>query len=226
MIGRCYRYAVPYANSWHEIRTTSSGRPRLARVLPDRAPDRTGRHTIRRGHASVRPAVWLECLHHTGIVMPITRRAAPADAARLATLAERTFRAAFGACNTRENMDAHCASAYGEAIQASEITNPGTETFVCDDGTELIGYAQLRWGTRAAVRTGVEACRNPAHLRRTAVARPRYRPGTHVPGVRCRSPRQRRSGVAWRLGEQSPGTGLLSEIRVQQGRTSCLSTWQ
>ena len=43
-------------------------------------------------------------------------------------------------------MDAHCASAYGEAIQAFEIANPEIETFVCDDGAELVGYAQLRWG--------------------------------------------------------------------------------
>ena len=79
--------------------------------------------------------------------MPTARRAEPTDAARLAALAERTFRAAFASSNTRENMDAHCASAYGETIQVSEITNPGIETFVCDDGTELVGYAQLRWGT-------------------------------------------------------------------------------
>jgi diamine N-acetyltransferase len=78
--------------------------------------------------------------------MPHTRRAVPADAARLAALAERTFRAAFGASNTRENMDAHCANAYGESIQASEIANPAIETFVCDDGVDLAGYAQLRWG--------------------------------------------------------------------------------
>lgn len=79
--------------------------------------------------------------------MPTVRRAEPADSARLAALAERTFRAAFGSSNTRENMDAHCANAYGETIQASEIANPGIATFVCDDGAELVGYAQLRWGT-------------------------------------------------------------------------------
>jgi diamine N-acetyltransferase len=79
-------------------------------------------------------------------VTPV-RRAEPADAARLAALAERTFRASFSSFNTRENMDAHCAKAYGEAIQASEIANPAIETFVCDDGVELVGYAQLRWGT-------------------------------------------------------------------------------
>ena len=79
--------------------------------------------------------------------MPTARQAEPTDAARLAALAERTFRAAFGSFNTPENMDAHCANAYGEAIQASEIANPQIETFVCDDSVELVGYAQLRWGT-------------------------------------------------------------------------------
>jgi diamine N-acetyltransferase len=64
----------------------------------------------------------------------------------LAALAERSFRAAFGSLNTRANMDAHCANAYGEAIQASEIANPEIETFVCDDVADLVGYAQLRWG--------------------------------------------------------------------------------
>jgi len=78
--------------------------------------------------------------------MVTPRRAEPKDAAQLAALAERTFRAAFGSSNTRENMDAHCASAYGETIQASEIANADIETFVCADSTELVGYAQLRWG--------------------------------------------------------------------------------
>ena len=78
--------------------------------------------------------------------MPTTRRAVPTDAARLAALAERTFRAAFGASNTRENMDAHCSNAYGETIQASEIANRQIKTFVCEEGYELVGYAQLRWG--------------------------------------------------------------------------------
>ena len=79
--------------------------------------------------------------------MPTARRAELTDAARLAVLAERTFRTTFGSYNTRENMDAHCANTYGEAIQATEIANPEIETFVCDDSVELIGFAQLRWGT-------------------------------------------------------------------------------
>ena len=79
--------------------------------------------------------------------MPTARRAQATDAARLAALAERTFRAAFGSFNTSETMDVHCVNAYSEAIQSSEIVDPEIETFVCDDGVELVGYAQLRWGT-------------------------------------------------------------------------------
>jgi diamine N-acetyltransferase len=97
--------------------------------------------------------------------MPSTRRAEPIDAQQLAALAERTFRATFGSSNTRKNMDAHCASAYGEAIQASEIASPEIETFVCDDGAELVGYAQLRWG---AAPSCVPATR-PAEIQRIYV---------------------------------------------------------
>ena len=79
--------------------------------------------------------------------MCTARRAQSTDAARLATLAERTFRATFASSNAPHNMDAHCAKAYGEPIQASEIANPAIETFVCDYDCELVGYAQLRWGT-------------------------------------------------------------------------------
>jgi ribosomal protein S18 acetylase RimI-like enzyme len=78
---------------------------------------------------------------------PAIRRAVSTDAARLALLAESTFRAAFGPFNTRENVDAHCAKAFSEAIQSSEILNSGIDTCVCEDAAELIGYAQLRWGT-------------------------------------------------------------------------------
>ena len=76
--------------------------------------------------------------------MPTVRRAESTDAARLAALAERTFRAAFGSLNTRENVDAHCAKACGGAFQASEIASSEFETFVCYDDVDLLGYAQLR----------------------------------------------------------------------------------
>jgi len=97
--------------------------------------------------------------------MSIVRPARPTDALPLALLAERTFRAAFEALNTRENMDAHCANAYGEAIQAAELADRGIATFVCDDEGELVGYAQLRWGVAP---TCVRAAR-PAEIQRIYV---------------------------------------------------------
>ncbi len=57
--------------------------------------------------------------------MPIVRTAVEGDARPLARLAEETFRQAFSAVNTPENMDLHCRSHYGEALQRREILDPG-----------------------------------------------------------------------------------------------------
>jgi ribosomal protein S18 acetylase RimI-like enzyme len=94
-------------------------------------------------------------------IRPATR----GDASALAELAERTFRAAFAAFNSRENMDAHCARSYGVAIQAAEIADPRMRTFVCDDGGRLAGYGQLRWGPAPAC---VDA-RRPVEIQRIYV---------------------------------------------------------
>lgn len=73
------------------------------------------------------------------------RKADPADAAQLARLAERTFRDTFGAANSDEDMDRHCRTSYGEAIQAAEIADPKRLTLLGEDDGRLVGYAQLRW---------------------------------------------------------------------------------
>jgi diamine N-acetyltransferase len=75
------------------------------------------------------------------------RRAVAADAAAVAALAERTFRRAFEADNTPEDMDEHCRKSYSTGIQAAELSSPDIETLVCEgqDGT-FIAYAQLRAG--------------------------------------------------------------------------------
>ncbi len=93
------------------------------------------------------------------------RRAMPADAAALAAFAERAFRATFGAQNSPENMDAHCAAAYGESIQAREISAPEMETLVAVQGDQLIAYAQLRWGAAA----GCVSAAKPAEILRLYV---------------------------------------------------------
>lgn len=96
----------------------------------------------------------------------LIRAANLADAKRLAGLAERTFRAAFADQNTAADMDLHCKRSYSEAMQAAEISNPGMATFVAEQGGQLSGYAQLRWG-------GVPACiagELPAEIQRLYVA--------------------------------------------------------
>lgn len=77
--------------------------------------------------------------------MRLVRKALPHDAQPLSDLAERTFRATFGAQNTAENMDLHCRLTYREAIQAREIAAPNMATFLGEDDGALTGFAQLRW---------------------------------------------------------------------------------
>lgn len=97
---------------------------------------------------------------------PMIRQAVPGDAAALAAFAESAFRATFGAQNSVENMDAYCAAAYGESIQAREIGAPDMETLVMVHGDQLIGYAQLRWGAAAKC---ISAAVKPAEIFRLYV---------------------------------------------------------
>lgn len=64
--------------------------------------------------------------------------------ARLAEFAERTFRETFEASNTPEDMRIHCATNYGEAIQARELADPTMTTFVVEHDNELIACLQLK----------------------------------------------------------------------------------
>ena len=51
------------------------------------------------------------------------RNANPSDRKRLAVLAEETFRETFGSMNTVEDMNLHCRTNNGEAIQSAEISD-------------------------------------------------------------------------------------------------------
>jgi len=96
------------------------------------------------------------------------RRAAQADATALANLAEATFRDAFAADNTPQDMDIHCRRHFGPEIQACELADPRMITHLADAGGELIGFGQLR------LRQPV-ACvhsETPAEMHRLYVARP------------------------------------------------------
>ena len=72
------------------------------------------------------------------------RRAREADAAALAGIAERTFRDTFAESNTAADMNLHCRSSYGLAIQLGEIRDPQWVNLLAEDGGRLIGFAQLR----------------------------------------------------------------------------------
>ncbi len=96
------------------------------------------------------------------------RNATADDAAILAQLAERTFRAAFKTLNTAENMNLHCAASYSEELQHAEITDPKIETLVVQDADELIAYVQLHWGSASDC---VQST-NPAEIRRFYVDTP------------------------------------------------------
>jgi diamine N-acetyltransferase len=72
------------------------------------------------------------------------RRAEEDDALALSLLAESTFRAAFRESSSAADMQKHCASHYGQAVQLAEIRDAGRETWLADAGGRLIAYVQLR----------------------------------------------------------------------------------
>jgi diamine N-acetyltransferase len=80
--------------------------------------------------------------------VPLVRKAQRSDAKALAEIAEATFRDAFSAANTADNMELHCRSSYGETIQAGEIDDPSLVTLISEEGQHLIGFAQLRWSKK------------------------------------------------------------------------------
>jgi len=105
--------------------------------------------------------------------LPAIRKADAGDATRLARFAEETFRETFGAVNAADDMDRYCRASFGEAIQASEIRDPGRVTLLSEDGGRLVGFAQLRWD---AAPSCVAAAR-PGEIQRLYVASDRHGAG-------------------------------------------------
>lgn len=75
-----------------------------------------------------------------------TRRATPADAALLASLAATTFSDTFGADNTPANMAQYMAESFGEGIQRGELADPRRTVFFAERAGEAVGYMMLREG--------------------------------------------------------------------------------
>lgn len=74
------------------------------------------------------------------------REATAADAPSLAAFAERTFRDAFGADNSPEDIDAHVSANYSAERQRAEIEDPSLVTLLGERDGVLAAYAQLRAG--------------------------------------------------------------------------------
>jgi len=71
------------------------------------------------------------------------RRAVAGDAPSIAVIAERTFRDAFGAHNSPDNMDLHCERHFGPDIQAREIADRGLVTTLAVEEGQIVGFTQL-----------------------------------------------------------------------------------
>jgi RimJ/RimL family protein N-acetyltransferase len=101
--------------------------------------------------------------------MDITiRRGTPADAARLAELAARTFRDTFADGTSPEDMAAHLAQAYGPEQQGRELADPNIVTLLVEADGTLVAYAQVRRGPVPACVAGAD----PIELWRFYVDRP------------------------------------------------------
>lgn len=75
------------------------------------------------------------------------RRAGPDDAATLAVLATRIFRATFAETNSAEDMAAYLAATFSPTRQLAEIEAPGARTLLAiGPGEAPIAFAQLRLG--------------------------------------------------------------------------------
>jgi ribosomal protein S18 acetylase RimI-like enzyme len=79
-----------------------------------------------------------------------TRRATPADAALLASLAATTFSDSFAADNTPENMALYMDGAFGESIQRDELSDPHCTIFLGEQNGEVVGYTMLHEGQAPA----------------------------------------------------------------------------
>lgn len=75
------------------------------------------------------------------------RQATVNDVLALAELGARTFRDAFAAQNTADDLNAYIAKTYGEEHQRRELADPSIATFVVEHEGALIAFAQCRRGS-------------------------------------------------------------------------------
>ena len=97
------------------------------------------------------------------------RRAVLDDVPALAAFGARTFEDAFAAGNTREDMTAYLAAAYGEAQQRAEVLDSHIATLIAEHGAEIAAFAQVRRGRGTPPCVATQA---PVELWRFYVDRP------------------------------------------------------
>lgn len=73
----------------------------------------------------------------------VIRPAGVADAAELATLGARTFRATYRGDIPTAALDDHVATHFGPALQHAELTDPSRQVLVAEAGSTMVGYALL-----------------------------------------------------------------------------------
>ncbi len=128
------------------------------------------------------------------------RLATPADAARLAELAARTFAETYAAYNDPADMAAHITARYGEAKQSEELADPASTYIVAELGNQLIGYAYLV----ADQAPGGVALDAPVELVRFYVSSEWHGRGVARPLM----------------------AACVAEARRHGGRTLCLGVWE
>jgi diamine N-acetyltransferase len=128
------------------------------------------------------------------------RRGVPADARLLADLGARTFRDAFAADNSPEDMALYVGRAYGVPQQGAELANPEVTTLLAEVDGEPAGYAQVRANAAPQCVTGSR----PLELWRFYVAAPFHG-----------------RGVAHAL-----MNSVVMEARARQAHTLWLAVWE
>jgi diamine N-acetyltransferase len=131
------------------------------------------------------------------------RHATPADAPLIASLGAETFATSFGAQNTPENLAKHLASAFGEAIQRRELTDPAITYLIAEQDGRTAGYAQVHDGDAPPCVTGPR----PVEVRRFYVVHEFH--GTGIAQAlmdACAAEARRRGGRTLWLGvwDQNP----------------------
>lgn len=76
--------------------------------------------------------------------MLIIRQARPDEAGAISVFGRRTFLDTFAAQNNADDMEAYVSSAFSEAVQLAELSDPDTITLVAEDDDDIVAYAQLR----------------------------------------------------------------------------------